>query len=74
MQKDDFLDGNIHLFTKEWSSKNISHYIVNLQNAENQPVIEIESYKTGFVVTDASYFEGKLYVVGLHQKRKKNFL
>lgn len=65
-----FLDGNIHLFTKEWSSKNISHYIVNLQNAENQPIIEIESYKTGFVVTDASYFEGKLYVVGYTKKGK----
>ena len=36
----------------------IFHYIVNLQNAENQPIIKIESYKTGFVVTDASYFEG----------------
>ena len=64
-----FLDGNIHLFTKEWSLK-IFHYIVNLQNAENQPIIKIESYKTGFVVTDASYFEGKLYVVGYTKKGK----
>lgn len=65
-----FLDGNIHLFTKEWSSKNISHYIINLQNTENQSIIKIESYEIGFVVTDASYFEGKLYVVGYTKKGK----
>lgn len=65
-----FLNGNIHLFTKEWSSKNVSHYIINLQNIENQSIIKIESYEIGFVVTDASYFEGKLYVVGYTKKGK----
>lgn len=65
-----FLNGNIHLFTKEWSSKNISHYSINLQNTENQSVTKIESYETGFVVTDASYFEGQLYVVGYTKKGK----
>lgn len=65
-----FLKGNIHLFTKEWSSKNISHYIVSLQDSENQTISKIETFKTGFVVTDASYFEGKLYVVGYTKKAK----
>ncbi|GGP01606.1 hypothetical protein GCM10010992_02660 [Cloacibacterium rupense] len=65
-----FLDGNIHLFTKEWASKNISHYIISVQSTENQTISKLESYETGFVVTDASYFEGKLYVVGYTKKAK----
>lgn len=65
-----FLDGNIHLFTKEWASKNTSHYIISIQSTENQTISKLESYETGFVVTDASYFEGKLYVVGYTKKAK----
>ncbi len=65
-----FLDGNIHLFTKEWASKNISHAVIDVQNTENQIISNLESYNTGFVVTDASYFEGKLFVVGYTKKAK----
>jgi len=65
-----FLDNKIHLFSKEWSLKNISHYIINFQNSENQTVTKIETLPIGFVVTDASYFEGKLYVVGYTKKGK----
>ena len=59
-----FLNGKIHVFTKEWASKSTSHYILNPENSENQSAQKIETFKTNFVVTDASYFNGKLYLVG----------
>lgn len=63
-----FLDGNIHLFTKEWITNTVSHYVINKNLTENQPAKKLESFDTGFVVTDASVFENKLYVVGYTKK------
>lgn len=60
----------IHVFSKEWSSKNISHFTTDLQNSENQSLVSLESFHAGFVITDAAYFEGKLYVVGYTRKAK----
>ena len=59
-----FLNGKLHLFTKEWSSNGTTHYTLNpeifeVQNAEKQEV-----FKTNFMVTDAAYFENQLYLVG----------
>ena len=65
-----FRNEKIHVFSKEWSSKNISHYIVDVQNSENQSLVSLESFHAGFVITDAAYFEGKLYVVGYTRKAK----
>lgn len=65
-----FLNEKIHVFSKEWSSKNISHYIVDVQNSENQSLVSLESFHAGFVITDAAYFEGKLYMVGYTRKAK----
>lgn len=65
-----FLNEKIHVFSKEWSSKNISHYIVDVQNSENQSLVSLESFHADFVITDAAYFEGKLYVVGYTRKAK----
>ena len=65
-----FLNEKIHVFSKEWSSKNISHYTIDLQNSENQSLVSLESFHAGFVITDAAYFEGKLYVVGYTRKAK----
>ncbi|MEZ7888965.1 MAG: hypothetical protein QMB79_05005 [Cloacibacterium sp.] len=65
-----FRNEKIHVFSKEWSSKNISHYIVDVQNSENQSLVSLESFHTGFVITDAAYFQGKLYVVGYTRKAK----
>lgn len=65
-----FRNEKIHVFSKEWSSKNISHYIVDVQNSENQSLVSLESFHAGFVITDAAYFEGKLYVVGYNRKAK----
>lgn len=59
-----FLDGNIHLFTKEWITNTVSHYVINKNLTENQPAKKLETFDTGFVMTDASVFENKLYVVG----------
>lgn len=63
-----YLNGKIHLFTKQWSSKSTTHYTIDPENYENQAAQKVESYKTGFVVTDASYYKKKLYVVGYTKK------
>ena len=65
-----FLNEKIHVFSKEWSSNNISHYALDLQNSENQSFVSLESFHSGFVITDAAYFQGKLYVVGYTKKAK----
>lgn len=63
-----FLDGNIHLFTKEWITNTVSHYVIDKDLTENQPAQKLESFETGFVVTDASFLDYKLYVVGYTKK------
>ncbi|MEI3789192.1 MULTISPECIES: hypothetical protein [unclassified Chryseobacterium] len=63
-----YLDGKLHLFTKEWKSKSTSHYIIDPQLSEKQKAEKTESYKTNFVVTDAAYFNRKLYLVGYTKK------
>ncbi len=63
-----FLSGNLHLFTKEWKSKKVTHYLVNPYIIENQPAQKLENFDVGFSVTDASYFEKKLYLVGYTKK------
>ncbi|WP_226064704.1 hypothetical protein [Kaistella polysaccharea] len=63
-----FLNGKIHLFTKEWISKSTTHYVIDPQIFENQPAQKIETYNIGFSVTDAAYFDGKLYLVGYTKK------
>ena len=59
-----FLDGKVHVFTKEWISKGVSHYVIDPEISENQSAIKTEFFQTDFVVTDASYFENRLYLVG----------
>lgn len=63
-----FLNGKIHLFTKEWVSKKTTHYIINPDLYQNQPAQKVETLPTGYVVTDASYFRGNLYLVGYTKK------
>jgi len=65
-----FLDENIHLFTKEWETNTVSHYLINQDLEENQPAQKLETFDTGFVVTDASFFENKLYLVGYTKQAK----
>lgn len=63
-----FLNEKLHVFTKEWQSKQISHYEVDPAISDNQPAKKIESYNLNFVATDAAYFNKKLYVVGYTKK------
>ncbi len=63
-----YLNGKLHVFTKEWASKATSHYIVDPEISELQKAEKIEAYTTGFVVTDASYFDKKLYLIGYTKK------
>lgn len=63
-----FLNGKIHIFTKEWVSKSTTHYIIDPAISENQPAQKIETFHTGYVVTDAAYFDKKLYLVGYTKK------
>lgn len=63
-----YLNGKLHVFTKEWASKATSHYIVDPEISEQQKAEKIEAYTTGFVVTDASYFDKKLYLIGYTKK------
>jgi len=63
-----YLNGKIHIFTKEWASKSTTHYTIDPENFENQAAQKVESYKTGFVITDACHYENKLYVVGYTKK------
>lgn len=59
-----FLNGKIHLFTKEWKSKSVTHYSIDPEITEKQTAEKLETFKTGFAVTDAAYFDKKLYLVG----------
>ena len=63
-----FLDGTIHIFTKEWITNTVSHYVIDKNLKENQQAKKLETFDTGFVVTDASFFDNKLYVVGYTKK------
>lgn len=63
-----YLNGKIHLFTKEWNSKSTTHYIIDPNDPDKQQARKTESFKTNFVVTDASYFDKKLYLVGYTKK------
>ncbi|WP_312342643.1 hypothetical protein [Chryseobacterium binzhouense] len=63
-----YLNGKIHLFTKEWSSKATSHYVIDPETSGKQKAIKLEAFKTNFLVTDASYFDKKLYLIGYTKK------
>lgn len=63
-----YLNGKIHIFTKEWASKSTTHFTIDPENLENQSAQKIESYKTGFMISDAFYYGKKLFVVGYTKK------
>lgn len=63
-----YKDENLHLFTKEWQSYQTTHYKINPQIiGEKQAAEKLESYNLGYIATDASYFEKKLYIVGYNK-------
>lgn len=63
-----YLNGKIHIFTKEWASKSTTHYTLDPNNFENQEAQKVETFKTGFMISDAYYYDKKLFVVGYTKK------
>ncbi|UJF29624.1 hypothetical protein L0B70_12410 [Kaistella sp. 97-N-M2] len=63
-----YLNGKIHLFTKEWASKGTTHYVIDPENTDKQPALKTEDYPIGYAVTDAAYFDQKLYLIGYTKK------
>ncbi|WP_326984459.1 hypothetical protein VUJ46_07965 [Chryseobacterium sp. MYb264] len=63
-----FLNGKLHVFTKEWASKSTTHYTVDPEIQEKQQAEKIERFKTNDCITDAYYFDKKLYLVGYTKK------
>ncbi|WP_294298798.1 hypothetical protein [uncultured Chryseobacterium sp.] len=63
-----YLNGKIHLFTKEWAAKSTTHYIIDPEISGRQQAKKTETYNTGFLVTDASYYHKKLYLIGYNKK------
>ncbi len=63
-----YLDGKIHLFTKEWKAKATTHYTLDPENFELQEAKKTETFRTRFLVTDAFFFERKLYLIGYTKK------
>ena len=59
-----YFNGSIHILTKEWASKRTTHYILDLNTLEKQGLKKLETYDTGFVVTDAYVYNDTLYTVG----------
>lgn len=68
-----FLHQKLHIFTKEWKSKGVSHYTISPITSEKQSAEKLEFFPTNFVVTDACYYNEKLYLVG-YTKNLKVFL
>ena len=68
-----FKDGKIYLCSKEWASLKVSKYAINPDAEEEQSIKKMEEFKTNFLVTDAFYFNKKLYLVG-YNKIAKAFL
>ncbi len=63
-----FLNGQLHIFTKEWSSGSTTHYTVDPALSESQAAQKVARQQTGFLVTDAAYFNKKLYLTGYTKK------
>lgn len=59
-----FLNKKLHIFTKEWVSKDVSHYILDPNDNSLQGATKVETTHLGYSATDAAYFDHKLYVVG----------
>lgn len=63
------IDNLLHIFTKEWKSKNISHYLVDPLNfSTEQSAKKWETAKLGFMATDACLYGKNLFVVGYTKK------
>lgn len=60
--------GKIHIFTKEWLSEGVTHYIINPEIEGTQLAQKVEFFPIGYMVTDAAYDKGKLYLLGYNKQ------
>lgn len=65
-----FENGKLHLFTKEWTTYKTSHYEIDTTSEAKQSAKLLEEYPLGYLATDATFFENKLYIVGYTKKMK----
>lgn len=64
-----FKNGNLHVFTKEWESFQTNHYkLIPTASDEIQGAEKLETYNLGYLATDASYYNHKLYIIGYTKK------
>lgn len=64
-----FLDNKLHVFTKQWQSQKVSHYLVDPNtDITNSPAQLLETFDSGFMATDVAFDQGKLYMVGYTKK------
>ena len=64
-----YVNNKLHLFTKEWVSYKITHYAIPSDASQQSvPAQKMEEFNLGFIATDVSYFENKLYIVGYTKK------
>ena len=68
-----FENGKLHLFTKEWNTYQTSHYEIDTASEGKQSAKLLEEYPLGYLATDATFFENKLYIVG-YTKNMRVFL
>lgn len=59
-----FHQHKIHIFSKEWTRKSTTHYIIDPYITENQLANKVETFPIGYLVTDAAYFNKQLFLVG----------
>lgn len=60
--------GNLQIFSKEWKSYNTKHYELRLDTDEKQVLTPLEEYPLGYLATDATYYNGRLYIIGYTKK------
>lgn len=65
-----YLNNQLHIFTKEWASKNVTHYVIDLDITQPQAAKKLESFPLGYVATDAYYYDNKLYLIGYTKTAK----
>lgn len=62
-------DGNLHIFTKEWQSYHTTHYRLSANSStEIEDAEKLEVFNLGYMATDASYFDKRLYILGYTKK------
>ncbi|WKS94353.1 hypothetical protein [Riemerella columbina] len=60
--------GHLQIFSKEWQSYDTKHYELRLDDEKKQSLEPLETYHLGYLATDATYYNGQLYIIGYTKK------